>query len=326
LSSPAITIPFRSDISQLSNDVINTFLLFSGRSLSQLVQLLKIDQQYDDTFAYAYNSLRAYPLIRMNFRGADAVVCPLPTLLFWRITAGLYYELIQDSRFPQAYGDSFQRYAGEVIEKACPSEKIHHIPEMKYGRKRARKDAIDWIIADRSSAIFLECKAKRLSWAAKSALDDTHALEVDIDYMAKAIIQVYKTIGDYIDDQYQHFPFVADRQIYPVIVTLEDWHMFGPTMLERLEVEVRSKMKKEKLLLSILKEMPYSIWSVGDLEVGMQIINFVGIQEFFEPKFSSANMVQWEGHSYMINRLPNHFPAKFLFPDDYKKIFKGILN
>jgi hypothetical protein len=54
------------------------------------------------------------------------------------------------------------------------------------------------------------------------------------------VVQVYKTIVDYQGGQYPHFAYEAERKIYPVIVTLENWRMFGPAMLDRLWSSVGS--------------------------------------------------------------------------------------
>src|SRR5262249_14829302 len=94
LDQPAMKVSFTSDIPGFPKEAFEAFLSFTSKSVGALKSLLKSEQQYNANFAYAYNSLRAYPLVRMIYKGDDAFVCPLPTLLFWRFTAGLYYELI----------------------------------------------------------------------------------------------------------------------------------------------------------------------------------------------------------------------------------------
>ncbi len=324
LSQPAINAPFSSSIERLSNEKVERFLSFTCRTISELKPLFKSEQQYDDTFAYAYNSLRAFPLIRMRFQGNDAIVCPLPTLLFWRITGGLYYELLGNQRFPQAWGDSFQAYVGQVIERTCPEKRLRLIAEQKYGTKKARKASVDWIVSDEDSAIFLECKAKRLSWNAKSALGDLGPLEADIDDIASAVVQVYRTHGDYIAGQYPHFPFAPNRKVYPVITTLEDWYFFGDAMFDRLWDAVVTKLNTANIPRKGLNEMPYSVWSIAELEVAMQIINAVGTQAFLNGKISDSDMTRWTWHGYMKHCFPEYFPPKKLFSDEYNDIFSGL--
>jgi hypothetical protein len=71
----------------------------------------------DEGFAYRYSSLRAYPIVQFSHGGVDEIACPVPTLLFWRITTGLYYSLKEQPGFPTAFGESFQAYAGEVLQQ-----------------------------------------------------------------------------------------------------------------------------------------------------------------------------------------------------------------
>lgn len=326
LSHPAVYPPFTTDIRNLSEEKISKFLAITCLPISNLKVLLRSQQQYNEKYAYAYNSLREFPLIQMRFRGREAIVCPLPTLLYWRFTGGLYYELIHDPRFSQAFGMSFQRYVGEVVERACPSKEILLFSEQKYGTKKARKDSVDWIVSDDNAAIFLECKAKRLSWTAKTELDDLRALNTDISEMASAVVQVYKTIGDYNDDQYEHFSFSKDRKIYPVIVTLENWYLFGDAMFGRLREAVVEKLKAASIAEKIIDEMPYSLVPIEELEIGMQVVNAVGVQKFLDGKINDAEMKQWEWLSYIRQCFPKHLRDRKLFAAEYEEMFTGMVD
>ena len=116
-------------------------------------------------------------------------MCPLMTLLYWKFTGGLYYELVGVPDFGNEFGEGFQSYVGEVIERACPDPMIR-LGEKEYVIGKAKKRSVDWIVADEEAALFVECKSKRLSWGAKASLTDLQPLEADIDNMAAAIVQV----------------------------------------------------------------------------------------------------------------------------------------
>ena len=91
-----------------------------------------------------------------------------------------------------------------------------------------RKDSVDWIVLQgEQAALFLECKAKRLTWASKVGLSNLAALEQDIRKLAGAVVQVYKTIRDYREGRYPHLAYVEAIKVYPAIATLEDWYLFG---------------------------------------------------------------------------------------------------
>ena len=321
LKRPTTLFPIQTDIKRVTPENLESFLSFTCRTIPELKALLKSEQRYDAKYAYAYNSLRAFPLVRMPYKGRDSIVCPLPTLLFWRITSGLYYELLSDSRFPQAFGESFQRFVGEAAERACTNPKIHVRPESKYGTRKARKDTVDWIVWDSEAALFIECKAKRLSWAAKAELEDLSALKSDIEQLAGAVVQIYKTIRDYIDGLYPGFPHHRDRKIFPVVATLENWHVFGPRMIEMLEAAVATKLSEAKIPPEYISGMPYSILAVEDIEVGMQIINSIGIRKFIEGKLNDAEMPRWGWRGYITRCFPDYLPPRNLFMEEYEESF-----
>ena len=325
LDHPAITVPFKSDIKAIPVETAEKFLSFASRPLSELRCKLKSEQEYNANFAYAYNSLRAYPLIRMPYRGSEAIICPLTTLLFWRFTGGLYYELVGDPRFSNEFGDGLQRYVGDVIERACSNVKLQRIPEEEYLIGKVKKRSVDWIIADDGSALFIECKAKRLSLGAKVSLTDLAPLEADIDSMASAVVQVYKTLTDYLNNGYPHFP-VKERKIFPAVVTLENWRMFGPVMLNKLADAVTSKIAAAGLSSEIITTMPYSIFAIEELEVALQIINSNGISGFMEGKLKNEEVRQWDWHGYMIRDYPQLFPVKKLFDKDYMEMFSELYS
>ncbi len=245
------------------------------------------------------------------------------TLLYWRFTGGLYYDFISLPEFGNEFGEGFQNYVGEAIERACP-DPLQRISEQEYNVGKARKRTVDWIVADEDSALFVECKSKRMSWDAKTALTNLSPLEADIDSMASAIVQVYKTLSDYIANAYPKFPAKEGRQIFPVIVTIENWRMFGPVMMNKLTSSVTAKLDGAGLSSNIVKESPYSVWGIEDLEVGLQIMAANDIGSFMEGKLNDAEMNHWDWHGYMVKRYPTAFPAKKLFEADYDEMFSAL--
>jgi hypothetical protein len=323
LDRPALSLPFKTDIKILPTAHFDKFFAFTSKPIQDLKSQLKAEQQYNENFAYAYNSLRAFPLVKMQFQESDALVCPLMTLLYWRFTGGLYYEFIGVPEFGNEFGEGFQNYVGEVIEQACPNP-MTHLREQEYAAGKAKKRSVDWIVADEQAALFLECKAKRLSWGAKTSLTDLGPLEADIDSMAASVVQVYKTVADYLGNAYPHFSAKAGRKIFPTVVTLENWRLFGPVMMNKLAEGVASKLANEALSAELVDEMRYSIWAIEELEVGLQIMRDNGITDFMEGKLKSQEMRQWDWHGYMTNRYPGSFPAKKLFGKEYREMFAGL--
>jgi hypothetical protein len=324
LDKPALQSSFKSEIKALPPDVVERFLSFASLPLADLRKLFKDEQQYDERFAYAYNSLRKYPLIRMNYQGQDAVVCPLMTLLYWKFTGGLYYELVSDPRFGNELGEGFQGYVGSVIEKACP--KCQRLPEQEYKVGKQTKRSVDWIVADENAVLFLECKAKRLSLQSKTTLTDLSHLEEDIENLAAAVVQVYKTLNDCLAGRYPHYTHQEGDQIYPAVVTLENWRLLGSVMFETLDRSVKAQMGKTDLPESLIEQFSYSVWAIDELEVGLQIMQAVGIKSFMDGKLGSQPMSHWDWHGYMSNTYTKLYPFKALFDDEYDAMFSDLYS
>jgi hypothetical protein len=156
------------------------------------------------------------------------------------------------------------------------------------------------------------------------SLSDLRPLEADIDNMAAAVVQLYKTISDYRENAYPHFPAKDDIKVFPAVVTLENWRMFGPVMLNKLAEAVARRLTSEGLSPELVEQMPYSVWPIEELEVGLQVMHANGIASFMEGKLNDPEKREWDWHGYMTNRYPKSFPAKRLFDDQYDEIFAGL--
>lgn len=142
-----------------------------------------------------------------------------------RVSQGLFYEIYQAEGFSNPFGASFQVYLGEVLSETFPGPRFTIYEEREYKVGRNRKDGVDWILTDDQANLFIECKAKRMTVGAKSAVDPA-IIGQQVDYLAKAVIQLYKNISDALAG-HTHWPR-NDRPIFPpLVVTLEDWYLFG---------------------------------------------------------------------------------------------------
>ena len=312
----------------LTQEHLNRFLAFTSLSRTELARQLRAEHALDEGFAYRYSSLREFPLIRILHQGRDEIACPIPTLLFWRITTGLYYNLKDIPSFPTAFGTSFQRYVGEILCQRVTNPILALLEESKYRKGRNRKDSVDWIIQEgNDAALFIECKTKRMTWASKAGLTDLAALEQDIRKLAGAVVQVYKTIADYRAGLYPHLDYVEARRVYPAIVTLEDWYFFGFEMPGRLDAAVRAIMEPAGLPLAWLDEMPYAILSVQEFEIAAGVINIFGVKRVLFGKVQDTEFRRWGFSAYCHNQYRNEVQnLPELFRDEYKAMFADLAN
>jgi hypothetical protein len=156
-------------------------------------------------------------------------------------------------------------------------------------------------------------------------LTDKAPLQTDIGNMADAVVQVYKTIADYERNLYPTFPVKEGRTIFPAVVTPENWRMFGPVMLKMLEDAVIGKARDAGFKPEWVKDRPYSVFAIEDLEAGLQILDSVGVTDFMDGKLQDREMQQWDWHAYMQARFKKYFPVKKLFDEEYDQLTDKIV-
>lgn len=326
LQHPRQQLPPRIEIPGLDADAVQRFLSFTASSLEDLSRKLKCEHALDESYAYRYSSIRQYPLVEIRHRGRSELACPIPTLLFWRITSGLYYELTVRPEFFNHFGSSFQSYIGEVLGHRITTPGSQVIAEAEYHVGRNRKDTVDWIvIGPDHAAVFIECKTMRLTWASKAGLTDLAALQRDIAKLAEGVVQVYRTIRDYREGHYPTLPYDAARPVLPLIVTLEDWYFFGHELPIRLDAEIRRLMEHAHLPLAWLEHMPYSIMSADEFETASGLMNAIGPARFIDGKVRDDELRHWAFHGYCRHRYREEMRAlPTLFMDEYEAVFEGL--
>ncbi len=314
------------EISGLDAGHIERFLAFTSLTRTALAEKLRAEHALDEGFGYRYSSLRAYPIIQYSHAGVDEIACPIPTLLFWRITTGLYYSLRTQAGFPTAFGESFQAYAGEVLSQRISNPAMQVLGETEYHVGQNRKDSIDWIVQEGdAAALFVECKTMRLTWASKSGMSDLTALAQDIRKLAGAVVQAYKAIRDYRAGHYPHLAFVEGRRVYPIVLTLEDWYCCGLYLPTLLDEAVRNLMQAANLPLEWLTAMPYAVISIDEFETAAGVTSAVGINPFWSGKLDDAEMRRWPFRSYCSDRFAEQVGAlPDLFHDEYEGMFADI--
>lgn len=320
LSNFALQLPLKIEINGLYQESIDKFLKHFSSELPVLREKLKSEQNMNENYIYSFSSLRSYPIIITKYRGKESLICPIPTLLFWRIASGLYYEVVNQSDFDNAFGSSFQKYIGDCIIAANTNYTIKAFPEESFVDGKNRKDSVDWIVDDGTSAIFIECKAKRMTMLSKTELLISDALEKDLEKMSIFVTQVYKTIRDYQNGKYPTYKFNEQKKIYPLVVTLEDWHLFGDNPLLKMKIE--EKLKAEGIPLECLSSMPYTICSTQEFEEMIQIIQSKGIDPIIGKKLEDPEKITWEMATFLLNEYPEeHKNIKPLFKKDFDSIF-----
>lgn len=277
------------------------FFLSLSSTANEIRDVMKGLQRYDDTWEYTWNPLEAKPLIAVNPTNRYHLYCPVPELLLRRFSHGIYYDLCRETGFDKAFGFSFQNYVGEILRAVFNQTCFTVFEEKEYEiAKGLRHHGADWILSGTDANLFIECKTKRMKLAAKVSMGGTD-LAGEIGIIADAVVQLYKNIQEAVAGKSNWIPNGLPN--FPLVVTLEDWFIFGPLPQNLLLEAVTDRMCKAGIDLAMLETMPYAVASAREFERFTGVIKEIGIQTFFARK-READYSQWMWEEY----------AKKLFP------------
>jgi hypothetical protein len=146
------------------------------------------------------------------------------------------------------------------------------LPKHPINLAKERSAQTDWLVEQNGThAAFVECKTKRLRRDAKAHIVDLEVFEADVGALADCVVQLYRTIIDYEAGFYPNLAFAAGRQVYPVVVTMEEWYPFGEVR-RRLHEFVQARLAAGGLAGDLVQRMPYCVMSAAELEMAGQTV------------------------------------------------------
>ncbi|MEH2087510.1 hypothetical protein [Nostoc sp.] len=203
---------------------------------------------------------------------SQVYITPIPTLVYQRVTRGLYFSLADYFRdtnknpFRENFGLVFQEYVGLLIKKAIGELNVQQ--EWRYGTSKYPKDTPDWFVIKNGSAVLIEVKQSGLYLNAKKWGD---LVEIKRD--------ITKNIGAAVHQMWEF-----ENDIEAGLCTVPDW-LSGMTITERLVITydrsffVNSVFRDEirQLYPAIPETYHWHTISVEELEyfLGIVGLNFI---------------------------------------------------
>lgn len=248
-----------------------------GLPLNELRKIIKKNRNYDNTLLYQLNYSRIYPFIKYG----DIIICPIPQNILYEINNGFYYRLVAEKGFnSDEYGEAFKNYLIKVLEKANKSNKYKVHKEVVYGKPEKR--TADIIVEDDKSVLLIECKTKRMVIDAKTAFIEASKLEIEIKNITSAVLQLYKQVVDYKNNLYPQIQYNKEKEIFLLVVTLEDWYIgYNDYLYDYFKKNVEQQLISSGLDSTILSKINYDMYSSDEFEHAVQIINLLGIKHYF---------------------------------------------
>ena len=307
------------DIPGITQGDYDQFMRLYSLSMKEMKQRLASERKLDDTFKYQFHALQSQPIIFTELNKRPAHICPIPTLLFWRITSGVFYDLVKVPGFDNAFGTSFQDYVGKMLEKTFDSTSTKVYPEEPDTRpKRA-----DWIIDQPTSFMLVECKTKRMTIGARTTIQDDNELHAQLEVISEAVVQSYQALEAYKNGKYRPQQYQYDPAKCPFIcvVTLENWRLMG-SQLEKLREIVRERLQHTGLDPRLMQQAPFIICSVNEMEEFTYLLKTYELADIVRSYGDDPEQSSWAFISYFSSRYKEELKLyQYVFADEIDKIF-----
>lgn len=161
-------------------------------------------------------------------------------------------------------------------------------PEATYNRGSNKTS--DWIVEDTDALIFVECKAKRMTLAAKTEMNYGAELDGDLEKIAGYVLQMYKQYRDYKNNRYNHIRYDANKKVILQLVSMEEWYINLGPFLDKLKEKILARLTENNIDPVVLTEAPYFMSSISDIERNFPYIHNLGIPAFYSGMM--ANTIQ----------------------------------
>lgn len=291
-----------SQLKDITPEDVERFLNYFAKPIEEVRELLKSpeEHQMNDKFEYAYNSQFAYPIMKVTVAAELSIICPLPTLLVWRSTSGLYYDLydlkLNGVDFGSVFGIAYENYIGGMLEKTFEKTKIKvYKGEPNTG---SNPNTCDWVVESRREVLFVETKTKRLSMAAKTALMSRAEIDAELDVLAKAVVQVYRSYLAYRDGTYSSpaYSYNSRKKHFVAVVTLEEWYLLGD-QISQLRDLVTKKLNDLGIDTNLINDAPYVVMSSDDVEHFSYLARTVLMGDTINP-YWAGQAGEYHGHEF----------------------------
>jgi len=321
IEQPLIREPVSNQVNGVDPKTVARFVRRYALPLPALREQMSATQVYNINWAYLFDPLRTWPMIDI---GEGTLFCPMPTLLFWRLTDGIYFDLVQHRElFDQNFGLAFQDVVSDVVRAADDTRHLQVLPEQRYGTRQQPRDSVDLIVQDETAAVFVECKASRLKAQAKVDIHNTAAIDAELERLAGFVVQVYSTMADALEGGYPHWQR-DDRLVYPMVVTLDEWLPSGRMLNETLEALVKAGLARRGLSPGLSDQYPFTLCSLHDFEAAAKAMAKAGVQAVLGEK-TAGEQRTWAMMPFLTERFrPQLRDAGLLFEREWEELTEGI--
>lgn len=220
----------------------------------------------DRRFAmYDFNPLVSSPVVRPFASEQsprleeDALVAPLPDLLLYRLSTGIYYQMFNSykEQFSRYFGHLFGEYAGIVLRNSVPPSTLVSEEDIRKTYPEKEGKVPDWAVVDGTKAVLIECKATRFNRRAL-ATGDEDAVNKSLEQVIKGLKQMNEFAGACKAKRPGLEQFHGCTEFKPVLATPEPLYLVNSTFFRE---HIDGLLAKEGVT-----DLPWLVLPVDELE------------------------------------------------------------
>ncbi|TAY05786.1 hypothetical protein ELH91_30625 (plasmid) [Rhizobium leguminosarum] len=206
--------------------------------------------------------LRQFPIL-INPAVGGRLLAPLPQLVLYRATAGLYYDVVRGgTALINDANARFEEYGRLLIRTYLPRFEVQ--PAHKYPFNGNPVDTPDILAKDGGNIVAVfECKATKLSFDAQFAENPMEAAKGAYDQMTKGIFQLWRFFSHARRGLFSAEPVAADA--HGVLLTMETWFAMAKELQAKAMDDARQRAAADPNITD--EDMrPIVFCSVSELE------------------------------------------------------------
>lgn len=185
-------------------------------------------RMYDQNPLLTHPILRPFKSERYSLTDSCTFIAPLPDLITYKLTTGLYYELkrARGKDFTRWFGHPFEAYIGELLRHSVPNGSLWSERALREFYPTRLGKAPDWVVLDGSTCILVECKATEFYRDVVSKSDEEDILD-NLEQTRKGIRQLYEFKQAILNTTPGLERFHNCSRILPLLVTLEPLYLMN---------------------------------------------------------------------------------------------------
>lgn len=308
-----VSYPTAQSALGLTADDIKAFVNATCASFAQAVAGAKEIVATGAEVDFRRSNLRQKPIIVVGHN--DQFICPIWQLFLWRITSGLYYDVVADVKAPHEIGARYEKYTQELLSSVAVGLDVSG--EINYGTTKRPKLSPDCII-HRAGAVemLVECKAKKLPQVAQHSMIDTRERTISVEELAKGVVQLCRFETALREANVSGFSRSAN-EIVLLLVTLDDFIFTGPDITGAIFSRAREIALTAEERFERIDQERVTLCTATELDELCSHYTFDDIKLIctasVDGRFREYAVVSTAREAFQSQRRPGSYPLAHLF-------------